>query len=141
MSEKYSATELVDVVVAIADTADVADTVFADGVVSARDIASLPSLLRALKEFGDVDYTQLLPEAIDLSVDEAKLVAAAFNEHFNIQNDTIEDTIESGIALLLEGVDKIKGLWDYVQKVRGKLPVLTAKPTPAPAPVKKGKQA
>ncbi len=120
MDTKITAVELVKLVSAIGDVASIADTVFADGVVNVGDIGRLPALLRSLKEFADVGYADLIPEVTDLTADEAAQVEAAFKQHFNLSNDTLEANIESGADIVVQVLGAVQTLKGFVDALRGK---------------------
>jgi len=103
----YGIQELKDAASAIGATAAVLDSVFADGKVNAADLTKVPAMFSALQAFGKVDYTKLIPEVSDLTAAEAKDLSAHFQSVFNLKNDSVELTIETGIDIIIAVVDVI----------------------------------
>ena len=117
MAEKYTVASIKLLVVAVAESAAVVEAVFKDGKVTLSDLSEAPALLSALRDFAAVPYAQLMPEVTDLSKEEAVDLSAHFATHFNIVNDSVEGTIETGFAILLNIAVAVKAIRDNLQKV------------------------
>lgn len=110
MPTKLPVTEIKDLATAIAHTLNAADAVFADGKVDGKDLLRVGGLLGALKDYGEVDFGQVLPQYGDMDEVEAADVSAHFAKELDLSNDTVEATIETGNGILQAAVPAVLGL-------------------------------
>lgn len=110
--------ELKDLASAVAKTAEGVDAILADGTVDVRDLARVPLLLSGLKGFGDVNFAEVIPEATDLDAKESQELAAHFRAVFNLENDSIESVVETGLDIVLAGAQAIQSLRDIWTRVK-----------------------
>jgi len=103
---------------AVAQTANAADGIFADGAVNLGDLGRLPGVLNALKTFVDVDYSQVVPQLADIDMVEAKDLAAHFSAVFNIKDDKYEVVVEQGLALVLRGIEVVAEILAIAAKIK-----------------------
>lgn len=103
---------------AVAHTANAVDGVFADGKVDWRDAGRFPELLGALKDFGSVDFMDVLPELADLTAGEHADLTQHFNQVFNLSEDGVEQAVETGFELILDGVEAIQAIREIAVKIR-----------------------
>lgn len=98
----FPATEIVDLAHACGKLAGVIVAVAADGV-RINDLVYLPKLWAALREFGKVDWKQLLPQAKDLSADELTEVTDAFRNALNIGDLSMERLLTDKFLTVIRG--------------------------------------
>jgi len=84
--------------------------VFEDGKVDWADVASVSSLFTALNQLIHVDFNVVVPASKDLTEADKAIISKAFNEKFDIQDDSIENTIEDGLKYLLDGIKAVNFL-------------------------------
>jgi hypothetical protein len=118
MENKYTINALKQLTSAAAQAAAVVQTVLADGTVSLTDLSEAPAMFSALQDFASVPFATLLPEASDLSKEEATELAAHFAKHFDIKNDTIEATVEAGMGILLDLAVAVKTIRDIIAQIK-----------------------
>lgn len=113
---KLNASELVKLAAAVGDTGTVLGAIFADGTVGLGDIAKLPSLAAALQELGDVQWSQVVPQAIDVDASEVETVAAAFKQHLNLADDNVERLVEQGVDVIVTVARAVQVITDVIRK-------------------------
>lgn len=119
--EKLGIDNIIILTYAVAESASKAEAIFADGRISVGDWPLLPGLVRSLSKFGDVSFRDILPEAKDLDEAEKKELAGVFKAQFNIEDDNIEDIIETGFAVLLEALSAVLDFVNVGKKIKGGL--------------------
>lgn len=108
MAEVYGTQEIKDLAKAVAGTVKAIEGVFADGKVDLKDLASLPAVFTAAKEFTTVEWSKLLPEFNDLSTEEVADLAVFFPSVFSLDNKTVEEIVKTGLGLVTRGVQIVK---------------------------------
>lgn len=72
----------------------------ADKKVNSDDLVLIPEFVMALPDLISIHWSEVVPEAKDLSLVEANELIATHNEVFVLENKTIETTIETVLALI-----------------------------------------
>lgn len=101
---------LVALVTAMSVIASSVAAVAEDKKVNLKDLGQLPNLVSGLVKFKDVDLKQALPEVSDLSGEESDELEKAFKEHFKLQDESKEQSIEKGFKILLDAYTSIQNL-------------------------------
>lgn len=123
---KIGIQELKDLATAVAHTAGGIDGVFADGVVDWKDAPRIPSLLKALGEFREVNFADVIPQASDVDAAEHAELAAHFNVVFNLNEDGIEATVEAGFEIMLSGLEALQSLREIAAAIRDRFIIKSA---------------
>jgi hypothetical protein len=84
--------------------------VLEDGKVSLADFALFPEVFTALLPLKGIEFSQLLPEFMDLDQSEMAVLEAIFNEQFDLPGDSVEIRIENGLKLLINLVNAVLAL-------------------------------
>lgn len=92
--------------------------VLEDGTVTISDMKHIPAILGGLRSLSVVEYKKLLPEMKDLNDAEREELGKLFGTEFNIVNDSLEATIEQGLALLLMALQAIMTFVSIGEKVK-----------------------
>jgi hypothetical protein len=66
------------------------------------DLPAVKEGAEALFALRDFKAAELMSEISDVDSAEAKALAELFKTHFDIQADTVEETIEKGVTILLQ---------------------------------------
>ena len=88
----------------------VAGKVFEDGKISASDLICLPEFVKIFSSLVEVQWNQIIPEAKDLSEDEAKKLVDAFISKFAIPQENARITIDTVLSVVARIVALILGL-------------------------------
>jgi hypothetical protein len=113
--------ELKDLATAVAQTANSIDGIFADGKVDLRDLGNLPSVLAGLRGFAEVNFSEVLPQAVDLTIPEAHELSAHFKAVFNLREDNIEVVVEQGLDLVVRGVEAVMEIISIAKTIKDAL--------------------
>ena len=109
---------LVLLVSAFASFSGTMGAVLEDGKVDWGDIGQVTNLFTHMKAFSAIDYSELLPEASDLSEGETKRLLLVFEDKFDLKNDTLEGKIEEGLGMVKNAVDAILFFINMGSKVK-----------------------
>lgn len=93
----------------------------AQGGITLTDLRYLPDAFEVASLFFRVSYSELQAELADLSVQEKEKLADMFRQRFDLPSDSIEQTVEAGVALLLEVVSRLLDMKLLAMKVQSKL--------------------
>jgi hypothetical protein len=77
----------------------VAGATMEDGKVDVKDLALLPRLIPVFPDLLAIDFSQVVPEAKDLSEAEAAELVALYKAEFDIPQDDVEVKIETVLSL------------------------------------------
>ena len=80
--------------------------VLEDGKVSLDDFM----VFKALLPLKGIEFTQILPEFMDLDKSELAVLEAVFEKEFDLPGDTLEEKIEGGLRVLLNLVEAVVAL-------------------------------
>lgn len=78
--------------------------VFDDGKINAGDLQYAIAIFMEIPEWATIKYSDLIAEYKDLDATEQEQLAKAFETNFDLVNDTIENTIEEGLAIVFNVV-------------------------------------
>ncbi len=87
--------------------ASVMGEVLEDGKVNWADVTSVGDLFTALRDFSQIDYNQVIPQAKDLTEEEIHHLKLVFEQHFDLKNDTLEAAVEEGLDKIANAVKSI----------------------------------
>jgi hypothetical protein len=112
----YGIDKLIKLTDAVCEVVGDVDGILQGGI-TLSDAARIPGLLTDLKDFYELDWSQVLPQAQDLSASEAVVLADHFKKKFDIASNDVEVIIEQGVELVVRGVEAFV----YIKEIASKL--------------------
>ncbi len=119
MENRVGIEQIEALAVAIGKSSSLAVAILSDGKVDLKDLHHLPAVFPALKAFASVDFAALWAQFNDLDDAEKVQLSDTFRREFDLANDSIEDVIEAGFAILMDTGSAIQKLKDIFLKVKG----------------------
>lgn len=114
--EKLGVESIKEAILAVAETCSGIAAIIEDGV-SLSDLKHVPKVISGIKHLSKVKLAEVLPQAKDLDDAEKLELSAAFKASFDIANDDMEQVIEEGMAIVLEGLQAILSFLNIGAKV------------------------
>lgn len=106
--EKFGIINLIGIISLIAILGNVGGKTMENEKIGVEDLALLPELSTAFPILIKTDFSQVFPEAGDLSdVEQAQLIAH-FNQKFDIPQDALETKIESVLSIVQKQIGVIQ---------------------------------
>jgi hypothetical protein len=108
--QKIGVESLKKIIVLGSKLGNIAGKSMEDNKVNLADLVLLPGLVMVFPTMLEIDWSQAVPEAVDLSSEEAAELVACFCECFDIPQDDVEAKIENALKVVAKLVDCIQSL-------------------------------
>jgi len=116
MNQLPAINNLKKVISIAASIGNIAGRSLVDGRIDLRDLVLLPNLAVVLVDLIHVEWSQVIPEARDLSADEQTQLIEHFKKEFVLPQRIIEVTIEETLAIIVQLKTVIVNLITVFQK-------------------------